>query len=223
MSDFYPELDPNNPLDKDLLKRSLPSKEARIEFVREGKQSLTEQKEELWAMFEAEPAEMEALTDNFAPGGWDLDDEYHQHQMLFRDRGVQGVENNPRQRETFVALEWIVEEVLGKRRIETKQMDMYKGTVKNWQVLDDAAYDREEIAKIQAAIKAPLPDELDMYKEKHSKPMQLPITNENVYKWRDDARAIDSADFDPKLIQMDREKKKSFFLDRYEKPKELAE
>ena len=100
---------------------------------------------------------------------------------------------------------------------------MYKGQVKKWQILDDTTYDRHEVEKMQAAARAPLPDELDMYKEKHSKPMKLPINNTNVSEWRDDARAIDSADFDPKFLEYDREKKRKFYLERYEKPKELAE
>jgi hypothetical protein len=53
--------------------------------------------------------------------------------------------------------------------------------------------------------------------------MTLPITNANVSAWRDDRRAIDSADFDPQLIEYDRERRKKYFLDRYEKPKEIAE
>jgi hypothetical protein len=42
-------------------------------------------------------------------------------------------------------------------------MDLYKGTVKKWQVLDDSAFDRDQIEKLQAAIRAPLPDELELY------------------------------------------------------------
>lgn len=52
--------------------------------------------------------------------------------------------------------------------------------------------------------------------------MQLPISNTNVSKWRDEEQAIDTADFDPKFIEYDRERRKKFFLERYEKPKELA-
>ena len=77
--------------------------------------------------------------------------------------------------------------------------------------------------KIQAAVRAPLPDELEMYQQKHSKPMQLPINNTNVSQWRDESRAIDTADFDPKFLEYDRERRKKYFLERYEKPKELAE
>ena len=42
-------------------------------------------------------------------------------------------------------------------------MNMLKGTPKKWQVLDDEAFDREEIDKMQAAIRAPLAYELEMY------------------------------------------------------------
>lgn len=76
---------------------------------------------------------------------------------------------------------------------------------------------------MQAAVRAPLPDELEYYEDKHNKPMQLPINNRNVEAWRDDQRAIDTADFDPKFLEYDRERRKKFFLERYEKPKELAE
>jgi len=52
--------------------------------------------------------------------------------------------------------------------------------------------------------------------------MQLPFNNENASAWRDEPKAIDSADFDPEFIALDRAQKKQFFIDRYEKPKELA-
>ena len=126
--------------------------------------------------------------------------------------------------EIFVDLEQFIEEVIGKDRIQTKQLDMYKGTVKKWQVLDDAAFSREEVTKMQAAVRAPLPEELEMYKERHSKPMTLPPTNENVSKWRDAESVTETgADFDPQFLEYDRERRKKFFMERYEKPKELAE
>jgi len=64
-----------------------------------------------------------------------------------------------------------------------------------------------------------------MYRDKHSKPMQLPINNTNVSQWRDEQRAIDGlgADFDPKLIEQERDKRKKYYLERYEKPLELRE
>lgn len=55
--------------------------------------------------------------------------------------------------------------------------------------------------------------------------MQLPINNTNVSQWRDEQRAIDGlgADFDPKLIEQERDKRKKYYLERYEKPLELRE
>ena len=100
---------------------------------------------------------------------------------------------------------------------------MYKGTVKKWQVLDDKTFDRDEVRKMQAAIRAPLPEELELYQIKHDKPMTLPINNANVSAWRDDPLVTDTADFDLKFLEFDRERRKKFFLDRYEKPKELSE
>lgn len=125
-------------------------------------------------------------------------------------------------REIFVELEYMIENVIGYHRIHNKKMNMLKGTPKKWQVLDDSAFDREEIEKMQVAIRAPLPEELEYYQAKHAKPMTLPISNTNVSAWRDDVRAIDSADFDPQFLEYDRERRKKFFLERYEKPKELA-
>ena len=117
----------------------------------------------------------------------------------------------------------MIENEIGKERIRTKKMDVYKGTVKKWQILDDRYFEREEIEKMQIAAQAPTPDELEFYKEKHDKPMTLPINNENVRAWRDDPSAAASADFDPRLIEYDRERRKKYFIDRYEKPKELTE
>ena len=132
-------------------------------------------------------------------------------------------DSDPILREITLELEYMIENVIGYNRIVNKKMDMYKGTPKKWQILDDSSFDREQIEKLQAAARAPLPDELEMWQEKHSQPQILPITNANVSKWRDDTRAIDNADFDPQLIEYDRERRKKFFLERYEKPKELAE
>lgn len=98
---------------------------------------------------------------------------------------------------------------------------MYKGTVKKWQVLDDEEHSPEQIEKIQSTIQAPLPEELEMYQEKHNKPMQLPFNDENARQWRDEAKANDSADFDPDFLSIDRERRKKFFIERYEQPKQL--
>lgn len=68
-----------------------------------------------------------------------------------------------------------------------------------------------------------MPEQLEMWKEKHEIPIYAPFNNANVAKWRDDAKAIDSADFDPALLGGEKEQKRRLFLERYEKPKELGE
>ncbi len=47
---------------------------------------------------------------------------------------------------------------------------MLKGTPKKWQILDDSAFDRDQVEKLQIAARAPLPEELEMYEERHNKP-----------------------------------------------------
>jgi hypothetical protein len=46
-------------------------------------------------------------------------------------------------REIFIGFEDLIENHLGADRIKNKEMGMYKGTVKKWQVLDDKVVDRE--------------------------------------------------------------------------------
>lgn len=75
---------------------------------------------------------------------------------------------------------------------------MYKGQTKKWQVLNDEAFDRDQIEKIQQAIKAPSADELDYNLEHTKTSINLPLTNYNVERWRDDLYFNDSADFSAK-------------------------
>ena len=97
----------------------------------------------LWNHFEEVPKIAKEIQHTYAPWHFDLEDEYNQNNFLWRERGATGFENEPIMREIFVDLEFWIEEVIGKERIQTKQMNMYKGTVKKWQVLDDKTFDRE--------------------------------------------------------------------------------
>jgi len=134
-----------------------------------------------------------------------------------------GVEGDARIRQVVVELEMWVEDVIGQKQIREKKVDMYKGTVKKWQVLDDLEHDRDQIIKMQKAVSAPEPEELEMYEEQGKIPMQLPFNNHNATQWRDERKANESADFDPESIKLDREKRKRFFIERFEKPRELTE
>ena len=68
-----------------------------------------------------------------------------------------------------------------------------------------------------------MPEELEMYAEKSKMPMQLPFNNANATAWRDEARAIDSADFDPEFLAIDTERRKKYFIERYKQPTEIGE
>lgn len=62
-----------------------------------------------------------------------------------------------------------------------------------------------------------------MYEEQGKVPMQLPFNNYNATQWRDERKAVESADFDPQNIKLDREKRKRYFIERFEKTKQLTE
>ena len=67
-----------------------------------------------------------------------------------------------------------------------------------------------------------MPDQLDQWRDKnHMRPLHAPFTNANVTAWRDDPTFVEQDDFDPKLLGYDKEQNRKFFLERYEKPKEL--
>ena len=219
-----PEFDPTDYNDRLVMREMMPSYDGVKLLNEQDSMSADERRAELWESFESLPKIGQAMAHSYAPYHFNLEDEYTPNHFNWRERGATGFEHDSVMREIFVDLEQFIEEVIGKDRIQTKQLDMYKGTVKKWQVLDDAAFSREEVTKMQAAVRAPLPEELEMYKERHSKPMTLPPTNENVSKWRDAESVTETgADFDPQFLEYDRERRKKFFMERYEKPKELAE
>jgi hypothetical protein len=65
----------------------------------------------------------------------------------------------------FLELEYWIEEVIGEQQIREGKVHFYKGETKKWQVLDDSVFDRDQVEKLQAAIQAPMPEELELYKE----------------------------------------------------------
>lgn len=133
------------------------------------------------------------------------------------------MESDARMRMIQNEFERIAEDKIGKKQILDGKVNMYKGTLKKWQILDDFEHDPQEIIKLQAAAQAPLPAELEMYKEKHDVPMMLPVNNDNVRAWRDDPKADQSADFDPEFLIADRKRRKQFFIERFEAPLQLNE
>lgn len=105
-------------------------------------------KTELWKDFEDREEQMRILRRDLAPGSNNYDDDYNQYNVVFNSRSFSGMDNNPRMKELFVELEGWVENILGADRIEKKQMKLYKGTTKKWQILDDAVFDRDQIEKL---------------------------------------------------------------------------
>lgn len=222
-SSAIPEFNPSDFFDGLVLREQMPQLTGKQVMHDQENMSMEERSSELWAAFEAQPKIMQVMAREYTPYQLDLTDDYDQKNFMFRERGAMAFDSDPIMREITLELEYMIEEVVGYNRIKDKKMKMLKGTPKKWQVLDDKAFDREQIEKMQAAIRAPLPDELEMYEAKHDRPLTLPINNANVSAWRDDQRAIDNADFDPQFIEYDRERRKKYFLERYDKPRELTE
>ena len=89
-------------------------------------------------------------------------------------------------------------------------------------------YGRDQVDKVQAAIQAPLQEQLDEWDlENDNKKMQLPISNENVHKFRDHPDYVDNLDHDYDNIVYERQKKQVYeqlrnsryetLLDKYQK------
>jgi hypothetical protein len=78
-----------------------------------------------------------------------LDDVYRPEFLLHYDRNATGISYGDKGiQNVFIEIEWLLEENWGKERIDTKKMRLYKGEVKKWQVLDDDAFDQEQIKKM---------------------------------------------------------------------------
>jgi hypothetical protein len=70
-------------------------------------------------------------------------------------------------------------------------------------------------------VQAPLPEELEMYRESSEKEYIGVVNNENTRLWRDAPLYTDQPDFDPDFLQIDREKRRKYFIENYETPKQL--
>ena len=125
----------------------------------------------IWEEMEDQERFMVETRTDFAPGQCDFNDDYNQVQLAWNNRGVTGMENSPRMKEMFVELEYWIEEVIGKPQIESAKADAYKGQPKKWQVLDDACFSRVQIEAMQAAVDAPAPEQLEMWREKATLPI----------------------------------------------------
>jgi hypothetical protein len=225
------ELDPNKEVDRNILMGPVRNRDRHpspfSHFLEDDFHVNVDREEygnKMREMFSKEPENRREFVDNVCSAlGHGYDAEYNPQYLLFYERGATGIENEKRIQHMYLEFEHLLTEVLGRKRIETKEMDMYKGTVKKWQVLDDQQFSKDQIDKVQAAIKAPSSDELERYRDENQVKMKLPITNANVSDWRDKKRAIDSADFNSKLIEFERKRNENYFMKRYDRKKELTE
>ena len=87
---------------------------------------------------------------------------------------------------------------------------MYVGRTKAWQVVPDF-YGKDQVDKVQAAIGAPLQDQLDEWEtENTNKKLQMPISNENFYRFRGNLDHFDTLDHDYERILFERQKKQKY-------------
>ncbi len=111
--------------------------------------------------------------------------------------------------------------------MDGRKKEIYVGRTKTWQVVADI-YGKEEVDKVQAALQAPLQEQLDEWDmENSNKVMDLPVTNDNVHKIRDQPDYMDNLDHDYDNIIYERQKKQMYeqlrntryktLLDKYQK------
>lgn len=106
----------------------------------------------LWGEFERDAETRRLTARDYSNYMTPFDHDYKPVFTQWRDRGANGFLNDAKTREIFVELEYWIEDLIGAKQIAEKKKDFYRGTPKKWQVLDDLAFDREQVEKMQAAI-----------------------------------------------------------------------
>lgn len=83
----------------------------------------------MWSYFEGMQSHIAQTNRDEAPYHFNLDDDYNQvnHLIGGYDKDYSGMANDWRSRKTVEELEYMIEEVLGKDRIEGQKFKMYKG------------------------------------------------------------------------------------------------
>ncbi len=127
-----PTLDASDPYDQAIARMPDISYDEHSLMFDQEDMSLEERSEELQKAFADIPRVRRSLTDNFAPWGYDLEDDYHQTQWLWTERGFTGMHMDAQMKNIFVDLELFIEEYIGKKFIQDKKRMIYKGTVKKW-------------------------------------------------------------------------------------------
>ena len=92
----------------------------RGEVLYEDKDITSEEfREKLWAEWDDRQNQMEILRRDYAPVQHDYSDDYNQVNLMWNPRTVTGMDNNPRMKEMFVELEYMIEENFGRKRLIT--------------------------------------------------------------------------------------------------------
>lgn len=89
-------------------------------------------------------------------------------------------------------------------------MDIYVGRTKIWQTIPDF-YGKDQVDKIQMAIKAPVQEQLDEWdKENNNRKIPLPVCNESMHKFRGDNEYYEILDHNYEKIIYERGRKQEF-------------
>ena len=103
------------------------------------------------------------------------------------------------------------------------KINVYVGRTKVWQVLPDT-FPKDQIDRVQAAISAPLSDQLDEWEnENQNKYLQCPLNNENLHKFRDAPDYKDNIDHDYDRILYERQKNQTYEQTRNMRQGELLD
>ena len=118
------------------------------DFVDVTHDTLEEQRAKIWEACEGPKKQHEIdQIDRNQTDHW-LEDAYKPSHLGNFERGT-GMENLDTIKQIFVEMEHILENEYAPELRKSGYMDMYKGTLKSWQVLDDDGHLPEEIKKIQ--------------------------------------------------------------------------
>lgn len=95
------------------MREMMPSFSGKKELLDQDKMSLEERKQELWDCFESQSKVMTAISRDYAPWHWNIDEDYYPNQLIYRERGATGFEHDPILKQIFLDLEYLIEEVWG--------------------------------------------------------------------------------------------------------------
>ena len=101
-----------------------------LEVVEDGTPADSEDKlQEMWDSFEAMAEHQKITGRDFAPWTRDLDDDYNQvnHIIGGYEKDYSGMANDWKSRKTVEELEYMIENIIGEKRIKEQKFKMYKG------------------------------------------------------------------------------------------------